>query len=356
MDVQTKIDLVLRYPTVECITVDELKELFETRSTLKHYIGFEISGKVHLGTGLMTATKIKQLKKAGVKTTIFMADYHAWINNKFNGDLELIQEVAKKYFEPAMKSLNLEDTEFILASNLYKDTGYWKHVLDITKNTTMNRMLRCTTIMGRTVSDLSNDCSYILYPAMQCADIIQLDVDIMHGGMDQRKVHMLYKDLREKLGERERVALHTKLLMGLQGPKRMGFEEDETLDAQISSKMSKSNPMSCIFIHDSEEEIANKIKSAYCPIKDIKNPVVEISELILNEYGELRVERPMKYGGDMTYTVFSELTNDYANGKLHPTDLKNAVTKYLIKLLEPARKFFQNKQDIINFVEKKQKE
>ncbi|MEM3372834.1 MAG: tyrosine--tRNA ligase [Candidatus Anstonellales archaeon] len=354
MDLEEKISLVLKYPTIECITKEELKELFETKKTLKHYIGFEISGKVHLGTGLMTSLKIKHLKKAGIKTTIFMADYHAWINNKFSGNLDLIQEVAKSYFEPAMKSLGLEETEFILASEVYKDSNYWKKVLDICRNTTMNRMLRCTTIMGRNSSDLSNDCSYIVYPAMQCADIIHLDVDIMHGGMDQRKVHMLYKDIKDKLKERKRVAIHTKLLMGLQGPKRMGFEEDELLDSQISSKMSKSNPMSCIFIHDSEDEIRMKIKSAYCPAKDLNNPIIELAELIINEYRELKIERPQKFGGEITYYNFAELCNDYKEGKLHPMDLKNAITEYLIKILEPSRRYFANKKELIEFVEKKQ--
>lgn len=45
--------------------------------------GFEISGLVHLGTGLMSMGKIADFLKAGVKCRIFLADFHSFLNNKF---------------------------------------------------------------------------------------------------------------------------------------------------------------------------------------------------------------------------------------------------------------------------------
>lgn len=44
MDVETKIALVKRNPICEVVTEQELRELFETNNSPKHYIGFEISG------------------------------------------------------------------------------------------------------------------------------------------------------------------------------------------------------------------------------------------------------------------------------------------------------------------------
>ena len=49
MDTETRLDLITRN-TEEVLVVDELRELIETGVPLNHYIGFEISGKVHLGT------------------------------------------------------------------------------------------------------------------------------------------------------------------------------------------------------------------------------------------------------------------------------------------------------------------
>lgn len=353
MDVETRIALVKRTPICEIVTEGELRELFETNPHPKHYIGFEISGKLHLGSGLLTALVLKDFIAAGIKPAIFLADYHAWINGKMGGDLEKIQTVAKGYFKSAFVSLGLDEgsVKYVLASELYEKLGkdYWKEVLAISKGTTMQRMLRCTTIMGRTQKD-SLDCASVLYPAMQAADIFALGVDIAHAGMDQRKVHMLSREVAEKQGRKKAVALHHKLLMGLQGPQKMGFEESAQDDLAVSSKMSKSKPDSCIFIHDSEEEIVRKIKGAYCPEKSAEsNPILEMCEnfILRSDKSVLKVSRPAKFGGDVEFASYKELEGAYVSGKLHPVDLKNAVSFALADLLSPSRKYFEGHPELL---------
>ena len=343
MDVEGKIALVKRSPVCETVTEGELRSLFEAKEHPTHYIGFEISGKVHLGSGLLTSLVLKDFMAAGIKPTIFLADYHAWINGKLGGDLEKIQKVATGYFKSAFVSLGLPEgkVEYKLGSETY-GRDYWREVLRISKDTTMQRMLRCTTIMGRTQKD-ALDCASVLYPAMQAADIFMLDVDIAHAGMDQRKVHMLAREVAEKHGRKKPVAVHHKLLMGLQGPQKMGFEENAEDDVAVSSKMSKSKPDSCIFIHDSEEEIRRKLKGAWCPEKSAEgNPVLEMCEnfVLRGEKDTLKVERPAKFGGDVEFSSYKEVEAAYKAGKLHPMDLKTAVASSLIKMLEPSRKYF----------------
>ncbi|MFA4983083.1 MAG: tyrosine--tRNA ligase [Candidatus Micrarchaeia archaeon] len=351
MDVEGKIALVKRQPVSEIVTEGELGQLFESDSHPKHYIGFEISGKVHLGSGLLTALVLKDLMKAGIRPTIFLADYHAWINGKLGGDLERIQLAAKGYFKSAFISLGLTEdkVDYVLASELYgKD--YWKEVLRISKDTTMQRMLRCTTIMGRSQKD-ALDCASVLYPAMQAADIFALDADIAHAGMDQRKVHMLAREIAEKHGRKKPVAMHHRLMMGLLGPQKMGgIDENATTDAEISSKMSKSKPDSCIFVHDSEAEILRKLKGAYCPEKSAEgNPVLEMCEyFVFREKGAaLEIRRPAKYGGDAVFSSYAELRDAYAAGKLHPMDLKSATAEALAKMLEPSRKYFESRPELL---------
>lgn len=356
MDVEGKISSVLRKPVAEVVTQDELRQLFETNQHPKHYIGFEISGKVHLGSGLVTALKLRDFLEAGIKPTIFLADYHAWINGKLGGDLGKIQKVATGYFKSAFVSLGLTEDKvnYVLASELYEKQGkeYWKEVLRISKDTTMARMLRCTTIMGRTEKD-AMDCASVLYPAMQAADIFELGVDMMHAGMDQRKVHMLAREVAEKHGRKKPVAVHHRLLMGLTGPTKMGFEENAADDVEISSKMSKSKPETCIFIHDSESEIKKKIGSAYCPEKVAENnPILEMCEQIIMRDGKtpLAVKRSAKFGGDVEFSTYEELASSYKEGKLHPMDLKSAVSSSLSKLLEPSRKYFEKHPELLEQV------
>ncbi len=354
MDIEGKIALVKSKPVCEIVTEDELHALFEANPHPKHYIGFEISGRVHLGSGLLTSLMLKDFIAAGIKPTVFLADYHAWINGKMGGDLEKIQQVAVGYFKSAFISLGLTEdkVDYVLASELYSKHGndYWKEVLRITKDTTMQRMLRCTTIMGRREKD-SLDCASVLYPAMQAADIFALDADIAHAGMDQRKVHMLAREIAIKHGKKKPVVLHHRLLMGLLGPQKMGFDENEKDDLEISSKMSKSKPDSCIFIHDSEAEISRKVKGAYCQEKNAENnPVLEMCEqfILRSEKDTLAVERPSKFGGDVEFASYDELKQAYAAGKLHPTDLKNAVSHSLSIMLGPSRKYFEKRPELLS--------
>ena len=351
MDSESKLALVAKPPVTEVVTREELKALFETNSHPSHYIGFEISGKVHLGSGLLTSLILKDFMEAGIRPTILLADYHAWINGKLGGDLEKIQSVANGYFKSAFISLGLTEdkVKYVLASEIY-GKEYWKEVLRISKDTTMQRMLRCTTIMGRAQKD-ALDCASVLYPAMQVADISLLGADIAHAGMDQRKVHMLAREIADKHGRKKPVAVHHKLLMGLLGPQKMGMEENEKDDLEVSSKMSKSKPDSCIFIHDSEDEIKRKLRGAYCPEKTAEsNPVMEMCEhfIFRGEKSVLDVTRPAKFGGDASFASYSELKIAYEGGKLHPMDLKAATATALAAMLEPSRKYFETRAELLS--------
>ena len=155
MDIETKIELLKKPPATEIVTYDDLKNLFETKDHPKHYIGYEVSGMVHLGSGYIAACKIKDLVKAGVKPTIFFADYHAWINGKLGGDLDVIRKVAKTYYQKAFESLGLKGVKYVFASDLYRDLDYWTEAINISNNVTIKRVMRTLTVMGRKESEIN---------------------------------------------------------------------------------------------------------------------------------------------------------------------------------------------------------
>ena len=66
-------------------------------------------------------------------------------------------------------------------------------------------------------------------------------------------------------------------------------------------KMSKSDPDSAIFMEDSAEEVARKIKKAFCPPGIIEeNPCIDYAKyFVFNRYGELLIERSEENGGNM---------------------------------------------------------
>lgn len=344
MDVLTKIELALKPPTQEVVTREELQELFETNEKPRHYIGYEVSGKIHLGI-ISSMFKINDLKKAGVQTQVLLADWHSLINNKLGGDWNKIQKAAK-YFEEAFKFF-CPGTKVILGSDVYHNNDdYWKKVILFSKQITLARDVRCLTIMGRTEKE-QLDLSQYFYPPMQAVDIHELGVDIVQAGMDQRKVHMLAREVFPKLGWKNPVSIHCKLIPGLEKPIKLS-EDDE----RISSKMSKSKPDTCIYIQDSKEEIIRKISKAYCPPTAEENPVLEIArEIIFHEKETLLIEREQKYGGNIEFESYEKLEQTYVAGKLHMQDLKKAVAIALNEILEPIRNHFEKKKELLTAFE-----
>jgi tyrosyl-tRNA synthetase len=328
----------------EIITPTELRELFEREKHPTAYDGFEPSGIAPLHFGVYRALNLKELLKTGIRFRLFLADWHAWVNNKMGGELEKIRKTGE-YFVEVWKAagVDMDKVEIVWASDLLAETDYWKKVILVAKNTSVKRATRALTIMGRKEGEM-NEVAQYFYPMMQVADIFQLDVDICQLGLDQRRANILAREIAPKLGWKKPVLVHHHMLMGLEGVKKPdGFEDETTRDVEISSKMSKSRPESCIYVHDSKKEIEKKINKAYCRPKEVgNNPILEYCKyIIFKEFGEMRVSRPKKFGGDIIFQSYHELENAFRKGDLHPADLKKATAFYLEKLIKPVREHFQ---------------
>jgi len=359
MDLQKRFELIKRN-TEEIMTEEDLKLLLESGTKIKHYIGFEISGKIHLGTGLMCMSKIKDFMDAGIDCTVFLADWHSWINDKLGGDMETIKKVAGGYFKEGLKASlkcwggDPEKVKFVLGSDLYHNhDDYWATVIDVSKHTTLARMMRSITILGRKEGE-SIDFAKLIYPPMQVADILFQGINMPHAGLDQRKAQVIARDvalkvktspLLDKNGNHIKpVAVHHHLILGLGQPPVWPVPKDQLQEVWSALKMSKSKPDTCIFIHDSPDEIKRKIKNAFCIEGEIEfNPILDWTKYLLfnDEKSCLEVKRPAKFGGDTCYSSYQQLEKDFKEKKLHPMDLKNAVAEKLIEFLEPARKHFE---------------
>ncbi len=342
MDVGERFDLVGRN-AVEVVTPNELKDLLSREGRPKAYLGLEPSGLVHLGTGPLLAGKIIDLENAGFEVTVLLADWHAYINDKLGGDWDVINAAAD-YLAEAYRSLGVpESVRSLRGSELVSGSDYWRSVLRVSKASTVARMRRALSIMGRKEEEAELDASRLIYPAMQVADIHQLDLDLALGGMDQRHAHMLYRDLAPKLGWKQVVALHTPMLASLQGGGRM-----DSWDL----KMSKSKPETCIFIHDSPGEIEEKIRKAYCPPREVeRNPILQFCQyIVFPHFSSMRVERKAAHGGDVEYASYEALEGAYREDKLHPQDIKAAVVRYLVELFAPSRDYFESHPETLRRV------
>jgi len=359
MNTEERLALIKRN-TEEILTEEDLKKLIDNKEKLKHYIGFEISGKIHLGTGLACMSKVKDFMDAGIDCSIFLADWHSWINDKLGGDRDTIKKVAVGYFKEGLKASlkcvrgDPEKIKFVLGSELYHNNdNYWATMIEVSKNTSLARILRSITILGRKEGE-SVDFAKLIYPPMQVADIFIQGVNIAHSGIDQRKAQVVAREVAQKIkvspllnkkGEKiSPIAIHHPLILGLGKPPVWPVPKEQLQELWSSLKMSKSKPDSAIFITDSPEEIKRKIGNAFCPEGETEfNPVLDWANHLIfrDDKSTLEVNRPEKFGGNKFYKSYAELESDFLNKKLHPMDLKSAVAEKITKILEPARKHFE---------------
>ncbi|MHA2131248.1 MAG: tyrosine--tRNA ligase, partial [Promethearchaeota archaeon] len=219
---------------------------------------------------------------------------------------------------------------------------------------TLSRMQRSITIMGRKQGE-NVDFAKLMYPAMQVADIFIQNVNLAHAGYDQRKAHVITRDIALKMkknnltdlkGEKIKpICIHNHLILGLQKPPIWPINDDEQLKELWSQmKMSKSLPKSAVFIHDDPDEIKEKIKSAFCPEGNVVfNPILDwVKSIIFRENDvQFQIERPAKFGGEIVFESYRKLEEAYLNKKIHPLDLKNSVAEKIIEILRPARDYFK---------------
>jgi len=352
MDTEERLNLI-REVGEEIVKEDDLKELLNSDKELIAYDGFEPSGNVHIAQGIMRAINVNKMTKAGVKFKMLVADWHGWANNKMGGDLEKIQIVGKYLIEVWQAcGMDLTNVEFVWASDLAKDDNYWKLVMQVARNSTVKRILRCGQIMGRREGEVQQ-ASQILYPCMQAADIFFLKADICQLGMDQRKVNVLAREIGPKLGFWKPTIVSHHMLMGLGKP---ASDAKDTTERTIDMKMSKSKPDTAVFMTDSEEDIKRKIGKAYCLEGEInENPVLEYCKYIIFEkFDQVKIERPEKFGGNLEFLKYEDLEDAFSKKELHPMDLKQAVGFYINELVKPVREYFEKDPKAKELLEKVQ--
>ena len=302
----------------EIVTEEELEELLTKKDDPVAYVGYEPSGKIHLGH-VLTVNKLLDLQNSGFQIIVLLADVHAYLNQK--GTLEEVRKTAD-YNRDCFIALGLDPqrTKFVYGSDFQLTSDYMLNVLKLTTTASLNRARRSMDEVGRKMDDPK--VSQMVYPMMQAIDIALLGVDVAVGGIDQRKIHMLAREGLPSLGFKSPLCIHTPILLGLDG-----------------KKMSSSSD-NFISVDDSGEEIDQKMKKAFCPAGQVnENPILELFRYhICPRYQEITFERPEKYGGNLVCRSYEELATVFSDGQLHPMDLKKGAATYMNMVLEPVRK------------------
>lgn len=333
----------------EVVGIDHLEARIAEGGTIRAYVGFEPSGKAHIGWKVL-ATNLRRMLDADVNVLVFMADWHAWVNDKFGGDMDKIQTTAK-YMEEVFRALldHPEEGEgpgqlrFVYAAEVMDSGDYWARVLRCSKNMSLSRVRRTFSIMGRDEDSSDGDLSKFFYPAMQAADIFEMNIDIAIGGMDQRKAHMYMRDVADHWNWTKATCVHTPIISGL---KAAGARMDS-----FDHKMSKSDPGGAILLHDDAKRIRKKLRKAYLDVDKDDSPIYELLQhIILPEQGSITVNPNPEYGEPSSYSTLDDFIAAVKDGSVHPLDAKFAVADAISAGLESLRTHFEANPALLDAV------
>jgi len=376
----------------EVIDSDSLKRLLANKKDIYAYDGFEPSGRMHLAQGLMRAHNVNKFVDAGVKFKFWVADWFALMNLKLGGDIKKIQKAGHEMIN-VWKACGMKVDavdydgkpmiEFIWSSQeiTSRSEEYWKLVLDIATKFSLNRVKKCTQIMGKkeekeqkeTIEELKQKiahleltikakesgvkyeeletqfeeinskfdeitesnvqelaCSQVFYPVMQCADIFFLKIDLCSLGIDQLKCNMLALEYCDKIKRKNKpIIISHHMIMALNG-----------------TKMSKSDPDNAIFMDDNPAEVKRKITKAFCEPNNIeKNPLLDWAKhIIIPIVGKFVTPENLKCNEpEMTFIKFEELEQAFFGGKVQPKGLKDGMVKHINDLLKPVQNKLKEK-------------
>lgn len=317
----------------------ELQNIINERP-LKVYFGTAPTGKIHIGY-FIPLLKLIDLIDAECSVKILLADLHAFLDARKSSlsDLNFRTDYYKEMISSILEVLGVSK-EKIDSIQFIKGTSYQlskEYNLDVYKALSLVSLHDAKHAGADVVRQTENPMmNSLIYPTLQALDEEYLDIDLELSGIDQRKIVVHSRSIMPQLGYKKRMYLMTPMLPAL-----------STTKMDISVKMSSSE-MSKIDLLDDEKTISKKIKSVYCLEGDIKdNSLLILSKMILfptliKLNKTFIIKRSEKYGGDIQYYNYEDLETDFGNKKLHPSDLKKAISEIISNLLKPIRiKFSQ---------------
>lgn len=329
MDIDEKIKLIKRN-SQEILTENELKEAFQKKKQLSAYYGTAPTALYHMAY-LVPLSKLFDFDKVGIKNKVLIANIHAALDD-LKTPWEKIDFVGNYYQKCIELSFPWDKKpEFVRGSSFQLTKEYQ---LDVLKLSTLSTVARTTRAASEVTRMKNPKVSELIYPIMQALDEEYLNVDIQLGGSDQRHILSYAREYLPLIGYKKRIEIMTPLIVSLKGP---------------GVKMSASIPESRVLVHDSEEIIKKNINNAYCPLGIVQdNPILQLTKFIVfGVKSKFKIERDKKFGGDVAFNDYESLEKEFVNKKIHPSDLKNALSKELIDIFKKVRNYFEKNQDLI---------
>jgi len=272
-----KIEEVLTRGVEKVIKKEDLLKRLKSGKKLRVKHGIDPTTKdLHLGHSVVYL-KLKELQDLGHKIVFLIGDF----TGRFGDPSEKlktrtlrskkeVRDLAKNYLRQVGKILDFKKIEIRYNGEWY-DKMKADELLILMSNFTHARMIERDMFQKRIEKGLDIGFHEPVYPLLQAYDSVMLKSDLTVCGIDQLFNELKARELQEKFGQKGQDIIATKILIGLDGKKKMsqslgnyvGVEEKPT--EQFGKIMSIPDSLVLNYF-----ESATRI--SLTEIKKIKNP------------------------------------------------------------------------------------
>ena len=321
MTPEEKFELIKRN-TQEIVTEEEMLALLKKKKQPAIYLGTAVTGRPHIGY-FVWVLKMADFLKAGFKVKLLLADMHGALDNCPWDVLEKRFNYYSTVIPLMFKAIgaDIKNFQIVKGSSFQLKKEY---TLDLLKMSTFASINDAKRAASEVVKFGNNPkLSGLIYPLMQALDEEYLKVDVQYGGVDQRKILMFARENLPKIGYKPRVEVMTPLLPGLTG-----------------KKMSASDLKSKIDLLDTNKEVEDKLKKAFCEEGVVEENGVlaflkHVVMVLKQDAGKkFVIDRPEKFGGKLEFSTYEEIEKVFVKKELLPLDLKIALAKEVNNLLK----------------------
>lgn len=244
------IDELLTRGVEEIIVADSLEKKLREGKKLRIKMGFDpTKPDLHLGHAVGLRF-LKKFQEAGHTIIFLIGDYTAKIGDPTGRnslrpvltDAE-IKENTNTYFSQVEKMIDVSKAEIRSNSEWYEKMTF-NELLEIAGKFTVQQIIERDDFQKRMKEGHDIGIHEVLYPLMQAYDSVVLKADVEFGGTDQKFNMLAGRSLMKKMDMPPQDVVMIKLLIGLDGKK----------------KMSKSLG-NYIAINDSSEDMYGKVMS-----------------------------------------------------------------------------------------------
>ncbi|MEK7596034.1 MAG: tyrosine--tRNA ligase [Patescibacteria group bacterium] len=309
-----KIQEVLTRGVREVIEKDHLERRLRQGEPLRVKFGIDPTAKdLHLGNAV-ALWKLKEFQDLGHKIVLIIGDFTARIGDPSGRSAERktltekeIKENMKTYKKQIGKFLDLKKAEIIYNSQHLSKLSF-AEIYRIAHFFSVNQIFERDMFQERRKTGRPVWLHEFFYPVFQAYDSIVVKADIEIGGSDQLFNMMMGRQLQSRFNQPAQDIITTKLLVGIDGVKKMSKSYGNYIGIQESSNEQYGKIMSikdeligeyfelCTFLPKEEiEQIKKKLENKKINPRDAKMRLArEIVKIYHHEKAAGRAEENFK--------------------------------------------------------------